>query len=170
MMRRSPSLAIVAGTRCRGARRLTPVALALVLLAHLGCSGGVPPPATLDTANDQCAFCRMAVSDQKFAGQLVAPGEEPKFFDDLGCLVNYVGQATPPSSAVAYVADHRTGEWVRAAAAVYSRVDTLETPMGSHLVAHADDASRQADAHAAQGDRRTAADVFGPAGPPDGGR
>jgi len=33
------------------------------------------PPATLQAA-DSCAFCRMVVSDPRFAAQIVAPGEE----------------------------------------------------------------------------------------------
>ena len=142
----------------------------IALVAASGCAGGPPQAASLDPKNDQCAFCRMAVSDQKFASQLVASGEEPKFFDDLGCLVSYIGQARLPKGAVAYVADHHSGQWVRAAAAVYAHVPALDTPMGSHLVAHADEASRQDDPAARGGEARTATEVFGPAGPPDGTR
>ncbi len=32
----------------------------------------------------------MAVSSARFASQIVAPGEEPRFFDDLGCLAAYL--------------------------------------------------------------------------------
>ena len=37
-----------------------------------------------------CGYCRMIVSDQRFASQIVAPYEEPRFFDDLGCLARYL--------------------------------------------------------------------------------
>jgi copper chaperone NosL len=40
--------------------------------------------------------------------------------------------------------------------------------MGSHLLAHADAASRDADRDAAGGTPLTAAEVFGAAGPPGG--
>jgi copper chaperone NosL len=69
---------------------------------------------------------------------------------------------------VAFVADHRTREWVRAAAAVFTRNESLQTPMSSHLVAHASDASRAADPAVAAGTAVGAADLFGPGGPPDG--
>jgi copper chaperone NosL len=113
----------------------------------------------------------MAISEARFAGQIVAPSEEPRFFDDVGCLGHFVqGAHGLPGGAVAYVADHRTRAWVRADTAVYTLVPSVATPMGSHLLAHADAASRDADPEAAGGSARTAADVFGPGGPPRGAR
>jgi copper chaperone NosL len=101
----------------------------------------------------------MAVSNPRFASQLVAPGEEPRFFDDLGCLAGYLlhHPGLPPGSA-AFVADHRSGEWVPAASAVFTRVAGLDTPMGSHVLAHASAASRDADPDARGG---SAADPHG---------
>jgi len=126
--------------------------LAAALVAAAACHTGRPEPATLDARNDVCASCRMAVSSQRFAAQLVAPGEEPLFFDDLGCLVTYLEQRPKVDArAVAYVADHRTSAWVAATTATVTRVDSLSTPMGSHLIAHASPASRDADAAARAG-------------------
>lgn len=137
--------------------------------ALLACSRGPARPGTLDTRNDACAHCRMAVSDARFAAQLAAPGEEPRFFDDLGCLRDWLrAQPRLPRGAAAFVADHRTREWVRAAAAAYTRNPGLQTPMSSHLLAHAGAASRDADPAAAGGTPVAAAELFGPAGPPDG--
>lgn len=143
-------------------------ALALTCLLA-ACASGAPAPATLDTKNESCAWCRMAVSDARFAGQIVAPSEEPRFFDDVGCLGHFAaGEKTRRAGAVAYVADHRTRTWVRADAALYTEVPSHATPMGSHLIAHADAASRDADPDAKGGTPRTPAEVFGPAGPPGG--
>jgi copper chaperone NosL len=125
-------------------------ALGFVVLA--GCGGGHVEPAALDAANDACRHCRMIVSDARLAAQIVARGEEPQFFDDLGCLREYLRSAQPPAGAVAFVADHRTGEWVRAVDAVYARSRTVATPMGSGLLAWRDAASRAADPTAAGGE------------------
>jgi copper chaperone NosL len=123
--------------------------LALVLMA---CGAGAQAPASLDTRNDACAECRMTVSNRRFASQIVAPGEEPKFFDDLGCLANYLrDHPSLPGGAIAYVSDHRSGDWVPAPSAVYTKVQTLATPMDSHVMAHATAASRDADADARGG-------------------
>jgi len=110
----------------------------------------------------------MAVSDARFSSQLVAPGELPRFFDDLGCLADYLKAGKAPAGAVAFVADHRTKAWLRADRAVYTRVAGLETPMGSHVIAHADAVSRDADADARGGTGVAAAELFGPGGPPKG--
>jgi len=123
-----------------------------------GCGGTGPAP--LSVGREACAFCRMTVSQPDFASQIVEAGELPKLFDDLGCLNQFL-TATPPGSdtAVIYVTDRRTKEWVRAGSAVFSRVDALSTPMSSHLVAHASDASRDADPEAAGGVPVPVADV-----------
>jgi copper chaperone NosL len=135
-------------------------------LAALACASGPPGPASLDTRHEACRGCRMAVSDARFAAQLVAPGEEPRFFDDLGCLRGYLAGAGPlPEGARAYVADHRTRAWIPAASAAYTRVEGLDTPMGSHLIAHADAASRDADPAARGGTAVAAADVLGEGAP-----
>lgn len=135
-------------------------ALAAVLLLA-SCSSGPPKPAVLDTKTDACAWCRMAVSDARFAAQMVAPSEEPKFFDDVGCLAHYVAATKPlPHGAVLFVADHRTKAWIRADTAVFTMVPSLATAMDSHLVAHADAASRDADPDAKGGTPRTRTEVF----------
>jgi len=140
-----------------------------VLLFSAGCASGTPGPANLDTKNEWCGWCRMAVSETRYAAQLVAPNEEPIFFDDLGCVGHYVaGGKALPKGTIAYVADHRTQAWVRGDAAVYTLVSSLETPMGSHLIAHVDAASRDEDPDASGGVPRTPADVFGAAGAPAG--
>ena len=128
------------------------IAAAVAAVLGLGaCGGGLPGPAELDTRNEACSWCRMGVSDRRFAAQLVAPSEEPRFFDDLGCLAAYLSGKEPPRGALVFVADHRTKGWVPGRSAVYTRVDGLATPMGSHLVAHADAASRDADPDARGG-------------------
>ena len=127
-----------------------------------GCAGGPPAPAALDPANDACRQCRMAVSDRRFAAQIVARGEDPLFFDDLGCLRDYVlGHEDLPRSAAVFVADHRTGEWIEARKAVFARQPSLATPMASGLVAHADAASRDRDPEAAGARAVPAAEVLG---------
>jgi copper chaperone NosL len=135
--------------------------IGLISLLPLAC-GGSSQPVAVDTQNDTCAWCRMVVSDVHTAAQLTAPSEEPKVFDDPGCLREYLA-ANPQvkKGSLAWVADHRTGAWVEARQAVYTRAPGLATAMGSHLIAHAGAASRAADPAASGGTPLTAADVFG---------
>jgi copper chaperone NosL len=134
-----------------------------VLALVAGCAAGVPAPADLDTRNTPCEHCSMIVSDRRTAAQVVAPGEEARFFDDIGCLASWLkehGGRLAPRSAV-YVADHRTKEWVRAEGAVFTRVPGLETPMGSGLVAHSGAASRDQDGPPAGGVPVPAEEILG---------
>ena len=99
----------------RSALRFAAV-LPFVLVA--ACGGGAEGPAPVDTKNDACAWCRMSVSDLRFAAQLTAPGHEPKFFDDAGCLRDWLKAPREEAPWTAWVADHRTKEWVKATDAV----------------------------------------------------
>ena len=147
--------------------RLVPLALLASMLVLVGCGSGPLPPATLDARGDTCASCRMAVSPSGVVAQLVAPGEDPRFFDDIGCLASFLKEhAEQPAGAIAYVVDHRTRTWVRANAALYTRVPDFETPMGSHLVAHADERSRKDDDVSARGSVAANGEVFGAGRPP----
>jgi copper chaperone NosL len=145
------------------------VACLAVWLVACACHTGPPAPAALDPENDICTTCHMLISDPRFASQIVAPNEEPRFFDDLGCLHAFLVK-TPlkPSSAV-YVADHRTKAWVAAADAVYSAVDAPGAPMGSRFIAHESTASRDADPDARGATPATVAEVFAGVRLPGGG-
>lgn len=126
-------------------RKLMAVLALAATTATAGCGPGELGPAPLDPRNETCRFCRMSVGDMRFAAQIVAPGEEPVFFDDLGCLTHFVqGEGLAPG-AVVFVADHAARTWVRADQAVFTKVEKLDTPMGSGLIAHRDAAARDAD-------------------------
>ena len=147
-----------------------PLPAAALLCLAVACGAPEPQPAALDTHDESCASCRMAVSEARFAAQLVAPGELPRFFDDVGCLAAFVRASRVGAGSTAFVADHRTKAWVRAEQAVFTRIPGLETPMGSHVIAHANAASREQDPTARGGAPLPTAELFGPAGPPAGGR
>ena len=147
---------------------MRPLAAVAALAPLAVACGGALEPAALDIGHEACGFCRMTVSDPRFAAQLVAPGELPRFFDDLGCLAGYLKQSGAPPQAVAFVADHRTKAWLRADRASYTRVAGIATPMGSHVIAHADAASREQDADARGGTPVALTELFGPQGPPVG--
>ncbi len=148
-------------------RNLAPLLLSLALAS---CDGESAPEA-LVKGRDMCASCRMPVSDLRFAAQITAPGELPRFFDEPGCLGDFVrtGQLKE-RAAIAWVADHRTGAWVRADRAIFTRVPNLATPMNHKLVAHERAASRDADPDARGGRAVELQEIFGPQGPPTGGK
>src|SRR4029453_5083746 len=110
--------------RAREVRMNRSLFLAALFFACSCSPSGPPAPAPLETANEACRHCRMMVSDAHFAAQLVAPGEEPLFFDDVGCLRDYLREHAKESAGfTAYVADHRTRAWILKDRAAYTRVE-----------------------------------------------
>jgi copper chaperone NosL len=109
----------------------------------------------------------MPVSDPSLAAQIVAPNEETRYFDDLQCLREYLTRGIAlPAGAIVYVADHHTRDWVKARQAVFASAPALQTPMGSHWAAYADEDSRRADAQAIGSSLLPASAVFGATVPP----
>jgi copper chaperone NosL len=142
----------------------TKAAFLAAVLVLGACTGTDPAPAELDPTTELCASCRMPVSDPRLAAQIVAPGEEPRFFDDIGCLRDYLAGNRPlPRRAALYVADHRTKAWTPAARARYTICPAVATPMSSHLLAHADAASRQRDSAARSGTPIAVSEALGTA-------
>lgn len=119
-------------------------------LAVSACGGGPPGPADVALGEDACAHCRMTIVSRATAAQVVRAGDEPVSFDEIGCLRDYLLKRAVPADAVIYVTDHRTGAWVNARTAVFTKT-SISTPMASGLLAHADAASRDADPAAAGG-------------------
>ncbi len=146
---------------------LTLITLSIPLWLVSGCAGQIEP-AALDVKNDQCGTCRMVVSAQRTASQVAAPNQEPKFFDDLGCLDQFLAASPLANGARVFVADHRTGEWVPVESAVFTRVADSAGAMGSPFVAHMSAASRDADRDAAGANvpSATALPSFHPSGGP----
>lgn len=127
---------------------MTRALLAVLVLMTAACATGPPEPVAVSLGHDTCASCRMVISSKTTAAEVLVPGEEPQFFDDLGCLQTALGAARPPEGTLIVVADHLTGDWIRLEEAVLTEVPGLATPMGSGLIAHptAGDRDRDPDA------------------------
>lgn len=133
-----------------------------MLVSLTACQARDAGPAIL-ASDTTCAYCRMRVSDPRLASQVLIPGEEPRFFDDLGCLTKFLADSPGLAQrARIYVADHRTGVWTSADRAVYTRTVSVTASMGSRLVAHASTVSRDADPASAGGADVGVREVLGP--------
>ena len=86
---------------------------------------------------DQCASCRMAVSNRAFASQIVFTDGSAAKFDDLRCLDNYRHEHPNEAYAAIFVSNYETSEWMPYALGVIVQTG-IETPMGSGRVAVAD--------------------------------
>jgi len=86
---------------------------------------------------DICSSCRMAISDERCASELIDDDGVAYKFDDIGCLENFGRTNAHLHIAAAYLKDYETKQWVpRAQARI---IETgIATPMGSGKIAFAD--------------------------------
>ncbi|MEP0846342.1 MAG: nitrous oxide reductase accessory protein NosL [Phycisphaerae bacterium] len=117
------------------------IGLFLCGLAAAGC-GRAPdlsPPAIL-YGETECETCKMIVSEERFAAAAcVVRGRDvhKAAFDDVGCLLQWLGERPPAEPALCYVHDLETRQWIEAARATFVRSEQLQTPMASNLGAFA---------------------------------
>jgi copper chaperone NosL len=105
-------------------------ASALLLALDRGASRSAGPRAAR-LGEEECAACRMIVSDPRFAAQRVLGPEEAKVYDDTGCLLQEMAE---DRSGTAWFADSETGEWIEGSEVRFVRT-TVTTPMGFGLAA-----------------------------------
>ena len=112
--------------------------LLLLLLAIVGCEkkeiGAVDK---VHWDRDMCERCKMAVSERKFAFEIIEPKSGKAYkFDDIGCGVLWLDEEKIPwrDKAIMWVTDAKTGEWIDAKKAIYT--DDSITPMAYGFAAY----------------------------------
>ncbi len=124
------------------------IAIFLIIALASGCSRKPNDgPPQVRYGQDECALCGMIVNDARHAAALraVVDGEQRDLlFDDVGDMIEYE-QANPSTTAIRrYVHDFETRRWVDAAQARFVQDATVHTPMGSGILAFADDTRARA--------------------------
>lgn len=85
----------------------------------------------------------MAISDQRFAAEIIDEHGEAFKFDDIGCMFDFMEQRTDVKINGRFVKDFETKEWIPYEKAVIVDTD-VRTPMGSGKLAFADAGRAQA--------------------------
>ncbi len=85
---------------------------------------------------EECGFCRMIVSEERYASAVVDEAGTASPFDDVGCLLNHLTER-PAAPKRVWVHDHAGGGWIAAEQAWFVRDPQGATPMGSGRVAFA---------------------------------
>ena len=111
------------------------VFLFLFLLASINCTRSLAPVDIED--GDMCSFCRMAISEKRYAAEVIMNDESVFKFDDIGCMLRYQKAKGSAEAAAIYVADSETKKWLKVDDAFFVRSTTAKTPMGSGIVAFA---------------------------------
>lgn len=121
-------------------------ALLLLLLSGMLMSACEPAPQPIHVGSDTCDYCRMMISDQEFASQVLNKQGRAFKFDSVECMAAFDQTRTAEMQVHSlWVPDFLNPEqWVPATDAVYLHSTSLRSPMGLFLTAYANaDDARQ---------------------------
>lgn len=110
----------------------------LLLIILVGCGSSEIKPVDI-YPEDMCSHCRMAISDQAFASEIITEAGEVFKFDDLGCLERFKEKSADLKIAATFVKDYETKIWLPYEHSTIVQT-SIRTPMGSGRVALADTA------------------------------
>ncbi|MBI4552570.1 MAG: nitrous oxide reductase accessory protein NosL, partial [Candidatus Latescibacteria bacterium] len=106
----------------------------LLFVFIVACQGVDLKPVNI-MAEDMCAFCRMAISETRYAAEFIDADGMPFKFDDLGCLRHYLQARQKQQDIAAFFAVNvETREWMPAEQAYYVRSVEFKTPMRGGIV------------------------------------
>ena len=95
-------------------------------------------PEPIDYGHDECAHCRMIISDRKFGGELITQKGKLYKFDSIECMAAYYGGTSVPEVQSLWTIDFSNpGMWVKADEAFYMQSKNLPSPMGMFLSSYA---------------------------------
>ncbi len=114
----------------------------MLLLLATGCQGAQLRPAAIEK-DDVCAGCKMAISQPRYAAQVVDKEGNQHKFDDIGCMLRFIREHKMKDSGAAFfVMDYVGGkDWLDARTAVFVKSDAIASPMASGLAAFRDQAA-----------------------------
>lgn len=120
-------------------------------LLCIGCGNAELRPIEI-MSEDMCSFCKMAISEKRFASELLTQDGEVFKFDDIGCMLRFRKSHGHPESVVAtFVVDYDTREWIKSEEAYFVKSTVFKTPMGGNVVAFKTGASAAAAVDRTQG-------------------
>ena len=111
----------------------------LVVLVFSGCQKGAIEPVAL-APEDMCSFCRMSISEKRYAGELIDNEGQAFKFDDIACMIRFTREKRGQGSIAArFVMDFDAKTWNRAEDAYYVKSNEIKTPMSGGIVAFKDE-------------------------------
>jgi copper chaperone NosL len=112
---------------------------AVLLLASCSSAG----PRALALGKEECAQCRMMITDARFGAQVVAPTGRVQPFDAIECAAAYAAAADSTRIRKVWVSDfEHPGTWLATSDAVFVIGAEVASPMGQAVLALGADADR----------------------------
>lgn len=114
----------------------TIIALFLSSLFLSSCGNSGPEPIKYN--KDSCDFCKMAISENQFAAEIITKKGRVYKFDDVACMLKYTEANADVEIKNYYVSNFLNGEeLIDATTALFVKHDDLHSPMGGNAAAFA---------------------------------
>lgn len=109
-----------------------------LLLIAASCGNQPPRPVEIE-ATDICAQCKMAISEKRYAAEMIDLEGNVFKFDNVDCMVRFAASHGLKDKAAAwFVMDSDGREWLDARQAFLVKSATIPGPMGSGVLATKD--------------------------------
>jgi copper chaperone NosL len=110
------------------------IAVIGLLLLVTACS---QEPAEVHYGSDECAHCKMMITDNQFAAQIVTDKGKAYKFDAIECMAVYHRMNKDElTESMLYVSNYdEPGNWLNAKEAQFVKSDVVNSPMGESLLA-----------------------------------
>lgn len=115
----------------------TPVAVFLIVSFSLtSCDSNEPEPIAYN--RDACEFCKMSISESRFASELITSKGRVYKFDDLSCMFRYMKEHGDVKIKNYYVGDFlRENILMDATGSFFVKHESFRSPMGGNIAAFA---------------------------------
>lgn len=127
----------------RGVKKLSRTgSYAALVVAGMFSSCAPKAPEAVKLNSDACDFCKMTISDGRFAAQMITNKGRVYKFDDLSCMQNYVREEPARKESRLFIADfNKPAEFLEVEKASYVSGEGVGSPMGGNTAAFSDEAS-----------------------------
>ena len=114
--------------------------IVIIAVVALGCS---QEPAKMHYGSDECAYCKMMITDDRFAAQMVTSTGKAVKFDAIECMASYASDHKPETESAKFWLSNFVdpGTWVDLPHATIIRSEVIKSPMGANLLAIGSEAS-----------------------------
>ena len=113
--------------------------LMLIIISAAVLMGCEPKPQPINYGSDECAYCRMMITDAEFGSQIVNKQGRSYKFDSVECMAAYDLTEESENFHSKWVPNFlNREEWLMAENAEYLHSETLRSPMGLFLSAYKD--------------------------------
>jgi copper chaperone NosL len=118
--------------------RYKTIILGLFLITWMSCVQNVVPAIQLN--KDSCDFCKMTIADGRFSAALSTTKGRVYKFDDMSCMQHYITAQHAVPFRSFYIADFtQSNTLIDAEHCFYLKGEQIESPMGGHIAAFANE-------------------------------